>query len=103
MTDENFIHIHTHSHFSLLDGLTSPKDLVKTAKSLGFKSLALTDHGTCGGLYRFQKACKEEGIKPILGMEAYMCKDHLVRDKDEEFFHTILVAKNDVGLKNLMK
>lgn len=102
MTDEKFTHVHTHSYYSLLDGLTSPKELAKRAKELGFKSLALTDHGTCGGLYQFQKACKEQGIKPILGMEAYICKNHLESNKDEKFHHTILLAKNHKGLQNLM-
>lgn len=98
---DKFVHLHVHSHFSLLDGLSSPKDLVKTAKSLGFNSLAITDHGSCGGLFRFQKACKEAGIKPILGVEGYFCDDHT--SKEGKIYHIILLAKNKDGMKNIMR
>ena len=68
----DFVHLHNHSHFSLLDGLSSVEDLVTTAKDLNYKAMALTDHGTCAGLYEFQKECNGAGIKPILGAELYI-------------------------------
>ena len=97
-----FTHLHTHSYYSLLDGLSSPKDLVKCARRMGSKSLALTDHGTCAGLYNFQKACKEEGIKPILGMEGYITADHTVKEKGTSMHHILLLAKNKTGYQNLI-
>jgi len=99
----DFTHLHVHSHYSLLDGLSSPKDLVECAVDLGFKSLALTDHGTCAGLYRFQKACIEKDIKPILGMEAYFTQDHQIKDIEANpTYHLIILAKNKIGYKNLI-
>lgn len=99
----DFVHLHNHSHFSLLDGLSSPEDLVSAAKDLNYKAMALTDHGTCAGLYEFQKECKSAGIKPILGAELYITKDHLYKEKDSRTFHILLLAKNKTGLKNLFK
>lgn len=100
---EKFVHLHNHSCYSLLDGLSSVQDLVDCAKDLGFKSLALTDHGTCAGLFSFQKECMSKGIKPILGMEAYICKDHKFKEKsDSNYNHLILLAKNKIGYKNLI-
>ena len=99
-----FVHLHNHSDFSLLDGLSSPSDLAKCASELGYKSLALTDHGSCGGLLKFQKACHEVGIKPILGMEGYVCKDHTdTSDKKQSSNHIVLLAKNEAGYKNLIR
>jgi len=102
-TEEKFCHLHNHSFFSLLDGLASIDDLVDCASDLGYKSLALTDHGSCAGLYKFQKACKKKGIKPILGMEAYITKDHTIKENRADNYHLILLAKNQVGYKNLIK
>jgi DNA polymerase-3 subunit alpha len=76
--------------------------MVSCASDMGYKSLALTDHGTCAGLFQFQKTCKEKGIKPILGMEAYICSNHTVKDKDDKYYHLILLAKNAVGYNNLI-
>lgn len=97
----DFCHLHNHSYFSLLDGLSSVKDIVSCASNLGYKSLALTDHGTCAGLYQFQKACKEKNIKAILGMEGYICDDHAIKEKGNKNYHIILLAKNEIGYKNL--
>ena len=109
-TKETFVHLHNHSYFSLLDGLASIDDLVETASDLGYKSLALTDHGSCAGLYQFQKACDKKGIKPILGMEAYITDDHSIQEKltigdkkvSPAMYHLVLLAKNTVGYKNLI-
>jgi len=102
MTDQKFCHLHNHSHYSLLDGLSSCEELVDSAVDLGFKSLALTDHGTCGGLYRFDQACRDRDIKPILGMEGYICPDHTVKEKGIRPNHIILLAKNEIGYKNIL-
>ena len=97
-----FIHLHNHSYFSLLDGLSSPDSLAKTASEMGFPGLALTDHGSCGGLLAFQNACREVNIKPILGCEFYATEDHRQQTKDSNTYHLILLAKNEIGIKNLM-
>ncbi len=67
-----FVHLHVHSHYSLLDGLSKPADLVKYAKEQGMKALALTDHGVMYGAIEFYEACQKEGIKPIIGCELYV-------------------------------
>jgi len=102
MTKENFVHLHNHTYYSLLDGLSSPKDMAAEAKKQGFKSLAITDHGTCGGWLNFQRACRSEGIKPILGCELYVSDDMKSRDKNQQIYHITMLAKNEQGLKNLM-
>jgi len=76
--------------------------MVSCAADMGYKSLALTDHGSCAGLYQFQKACKEKGIKPILGMEGYICGNHTLKEKGDQYYHIILIAKNAIGYKNLI-
>jgi DNA polymerase-3 subunit alpha len=81
--------------------MSSIKGMVSCAYDMGYKSLALTDHGTCAGLLQFQKACKEKGIKPILGNEAYICPDIKVQDRNS-IYHLVLLAKNEIGYKNLI-
>jgi DNA-directed DNA polymerase III PolC len=98
-----FCHLHNHSYYSILDGLSSPKQMVDAAVKNGYKSLAITDHGSCGGWYDFQKACKVAGIKPILGNEVYFCPDHTDRDPQAPRYHLVLLAKNYQGVRNLMK
>jgi len=102
----DFVHLHNHSEFSLLDGLQKTKDMVKHAKSLGMKALAITDHGNMYGAIKFYEACKAADIKPIIGCEIYVAKRGL-SDKeagvDKNYNHLILLAENDTGYKNLMK
>ncbi|OAB43250.1 DNA polymerase III subunit alpha [Paenibacillus glacialis] len=102
----SFVHLHVHSEFSLLDGAARITDLVQQAADLGMKSLALTDHGVMYGAVPFYKACKNKGIKPIIGCEAYFTsgsrKERGSR-KDQPIYHLILLAKNEVGYRNLMK
>ena len=102
---DNFVHLHTHSHYSLLDGLSKIPDLVSRAKAMGMKALALTDHGVMYGALEFYKECRRQGIKPIIGMEAYVAPRRLT-DKspgiDTKYNHLLLFAKNEVGYKNLI-
>ncbi|MEG1525593.1 MAG: DNA polymerase III subunit alpha [Clostridia bacterium] len=101
----DFTHLHVHTQYSLLDGAARISDLIVRAKALGQTSLAITDHGVMYGVIDFYKACIKEGIKPILGMEAYVAPRSL-RDhdgmQDREYAHLILLAKNEIGYKNLM-
>ncbi|HAO64859.1 TPA: DNA polymerase III subunit alpha [Candidatus Taylorbacteria bacterium] len=100
-----FSHLHTHSHYSLLNALPKIPDLVKAAKKYGMPALALTDNGNMYATIEFYKECKKEGIKPIIGVDAYMAlrtrKDKESIDKRRS--RIILLAKNDLGYKNLIK
>ncbi|MBM3257063.1 MAG: DNA polymerase III subunit alpha [Candidatus Liptonbacteria bacterium] len=99
-----FVHLHTHSHYSLLDGLAKIEDLVGRAKELEMDALALTDHGVLYGAIEFYKKAKAAGIKPILGVEAYIApKDRRSRDAGEKYYHLILLSENITGWKNLIK
>ncbi len=101
-----FIHLHTHSHYSLLDGLSKIDELVKKAKEYKMNSLALTDHGVMYGVIEFYQQCKKAGIKPIIGMEAYVALNsrHDKQGKaDKDYNHLILLAENNIGYQNLLK
>ena len=102
----NFTHLHVHSEYSLLDGLIKIQDLVNTVKEMGMSSVALTDHGMLYGIYDFWFACKEAGIKPILGVEAFVAfrsRFDKVPKIDDKRYHLVLLAKNLEGYKNLVK
>lgn len=102
----SFVHLHTHSHYSLLDGLGKIDDLVKKAVDYNMPALALTDHGVMYGAVEFYKKAKKAGIKPIIGVEAYVARNgHLNKRPriDERPYHLILLAKNEEGYKNLVK
>jgi DNA polymerase-3 subunit alpha len=129
----DMVHLHNHTDFSLLDGAQRCSDLAKRCKEMGHVAVAQTDHGTMRGFFKFFRACEKAGIKPIYGMEAYLCRDRHKRGLDpseiesatngisgkkqqkeavkdaekqvgvRERFHTCLFAKNDVGLRNLFK
>ena len=102
----DFVHLHNHTEYSLLDGLSKVEKMAKQAKNLGMDSLAITDHGGMYGVIKFYSVCKEIGIKPIIGCEIYITKRSL-RDKeagiDKNYNHLILLAKNNEGYKNLIK
>jgi DNA polymerase III subunit alpha len=102
-----FTHLHVHSHYSLLDGLAKIDDLLDRAKELGMDSLALTDHGVLYGAVEFYMHAKERGIKPIIGCEMYLTPgDHKSKNAtsdDRKRHHLILLVKNEIGYKNLMK
>jgi len=97
-----FVHLHTHSHYSLLDGLAKIDDLVERAKALGMNALALTDHGNLYGAIEFYKKAHAAGIKPIMGIEAYI-EPERTDTKKKNYYHLILLAKNNTGWRNLMK
>ncbi len=100
-----FVHLHVHSHYSLLDGLGKIDELIKRAKELEMEALALTDHGNMHGAIEFYTKCKKAGIKPILGVEAYLAPRGML-DKvpkiDSTAYHQVLLAKDEVGYKNLL-
>ena len=103
---KDFVHLHLHSEYSLLDGACRINTLVKQAKALNMHSLAITDHGVMYGVIDFYKACKKEGIKPILGCEVYTAP-RTYQDKDPKLDadqgHLVLLAKDNKGYQNLMK
>ena len=102
----DYVHLHNHTHHSLLDGLTKIPDLVRTVKELGMEATAITDHGTMSGTIEFYKATQDSGVKPIFGMEAYVAaRSRHDRDpqKDKARYHLIILAMNDQGYRNLMK
>jgi DNA polymerase-3 subunit alpha len=102
----SFVHLHVHSEYSLLDGLSRIPKLVRRAKKLGMPALALTDHGVLFGAIKFYEEAKKVGIKPIIGMEAYLSTRGM-RDRDPKLdsraYHLLLLAENDIGYKNLLK
>ncbi len=106
--ETSFIHLHTHSHYSLLDGLSKLKDLVSIAKKNKMSALAITDHGNMYGAIEFYKLAKKEGIKPIIGVEAYVTAgsrtDRAVEQNGgKRYYHLTLLAKNLQGYKNLIR
>ncbi|MEK7165301.1 MAG: PHP domain-containing protein, partial [Patescibacteria group bacterium] len=102
----DFVHLHVHSEFSLLDGLTRMEDLISTVKELGMDTVALTDHGAMHGTIKFYSQAKAAGIKPIVGVETYMAKRSRFDKQpglDKDQYHLVLLAKNEIGYKNLLK
>ena len=107
----NYVGLHVHTHYSLFDGIATPQEYVDRASKLGMTALAITDHGTLSGHRELYRSAKEKGIKPILGLEGYMCADISdKRDKSERegqqdlvYNHIVLLAKNQKGLENLNK
>jgi len=94
----DFVHLHLHSLYSLLDGAIRIKDLLKTVKAKGMSSVAVTDHGNLHGAVDFYKKAKEAGVKPILGMEAYVAGEKRRFDRNERVGrHLVLLAKNEEG------
>ncbi len=98
-----FTHLHLHTEYSLLDGANKIKPLAKRLKELGMNSVAITDHGNMFGAIEFYKTMKSEGIKPIIGLEAYLHNQEELDDKStKQRYHLCLYAKNEIGYKNLM-
>ena len=107
----NYVGLHVHTHYSLFDGIATPEEYVDRAVELGMPAIAITDHGTLSGHRELHRIAKAKGIKPILGVEGYMCQDRFdTRDKSERdgdldlvYNHIVLLAKNQIGLENLNK
>ncbi len=101
-----FVHLHVHSHYSLLDGLAKIDELIKAAKEDGAEALAITDHGVMYGAIEFYQKCKRADIKPIIGVEGYLAPGSRLDKRtklDEKNYHLLLLAKNLEGYKNLIK
>jgi len=102
----SFAHLHVHTEYSLLDGFSNVNKLVQRAKEMGMNSLAITDHGTMFGVIEFFKAAVDAGVKPLIGVEAYISARRMSdRDpqKDKHSFHLVLLAENDTGYRNLLQ
>ena len=102
----DFVHLHNHTHYSLLDGLTKIPELISFVKEQGMEAVAVTDHGTMSGLVELYKTAKDAGIKPILGLEAYVAaRKRTDRDPahDKQRFHVTLLAMNNKGFENLCR
>ena len=104
---DGFVHLHVHSHYSLLDGANRIKDLVQTAGRLGMDTLALTDHGNLFGAVDFYTTAKKAGLRPILGLEAYISpttrRDRSMGNQKEAAYHLLLLAMNRTGWRNLIR
>jgi DNA polymerase-3 subunit alpha len=103
---QDFVHLHVHTHYSVLDGLTKVPALLDRVKELGMEACAITDHGTMSGAIEFYKAAKERDIKPIIGMETYVAaRKHTDKEAgiDKNNYHLILLAQNYEGYHNLMR
>lgn len=101
-----FAHLHVHSHYSLLDGMSKIDELLDLTKKMGLDALALTDHGVLYGAIEFYTKAKERGIKPIIGCEVYLAprsRNDKVAKVDAKFYHLILLVKNQIGYQNLIK
>src|SRR5438093_3648366 len=107
MSQPSFVHLHCHSHYSLLDGASRVPELVARAKELGMTALALTDHGNLYGAIEFYRECQAAGINPVLGYEAYVSpgkrNEREARRRGDAGYHLTLLAKNLTGFKNLIK
>ena len=96
-----FVHLHTHSEFSQLDGLSTMDEIGAAVTADGQSAVGITDHGTCAGHPALQQMATEFGIKPIFGIEAYFVDDRFAREDQYDYWHLVLYAKDDQGLKNL--
>lgn len=102
----DYVHLHNHTQYSLLDGLTKISPLIDQVKEYGMKSVAMTDHGTLSGVIEFYKTAMEGGVKPVIGIEAYVApRKHTDKEAahDKQYFHLIILAMNNEGYKNLMR
>jgi len=102
-----FCHLHVHTHYSLLDGLTKIDELIQAAKDDGQEAVAITDHGVMYGVIEFYQKCKKAGIKPIIGIEIYLAPksrfDKITKEDEKKNYHLLLLAKDNQGYKNLIK
>src|SRR4051794_37850661 len=107
MSDRSFVHLHCHTHYSLLDGANRVPELVAHVKKLGMNAVSMTDHGNLFGAIEFYKECTAAGVNPIVGDEAYVAPgkrgEREAKRRGEAGFHLTLLAQNAVGFKNLVK
>src|SRR5262245_26379586 len=107
MSQRPFVHLHCHTHYSLLDGASRVPELMERVKSLGMNSVAITDHGNLYGAVEFYREATAAGLNPILGYEAYVAPnartEREAKGRGDAGFHLTLLAKNNIGFKNLMK
>lgn len=106
LAPSDYVHLHNHTHHSLLDGLTKIPELMNTVKEYGMHAVAITDHGTMSGVIEFYKSARDAGIKPIIGIEAYIAaRSRHDRDpaKDKGRYHLTILAMNNQGYQNLMR
>ncbi len=106
LSAKDYVHLHNHSQYSLLDGLTKIPALIDYVIETGMEAVAITDHGTLSGVLEFYKEAAKKDVKPIIGMEAYVASRSMHdRDpvKDKTYYHLIILAMNNVGYGNLMK
>lgn len=103
----SFVHLHTHTEYSLLDGANKITDYVARVKELGMTAAAITDHGAMYGVINFYKECTKQGIRPIIGCEVYVAPDSRFnkdsRQGEDRYYHLVLIAENNTGYSNLMK
>nr|WP_307774756.1 DNA polymerase III subunit alpha [uncultured Cetobacterium sp.] len=99
---KNFVHLHLHTEYSLLDGVGKIEEYIDNAKKLEMKAIAITDHGNMYGAIEFYKKAMDKGVKPIIGLEAYISEFEMEK-KEGRNFHLILLAENNIGYKNLLK
>ena len=102
----SFVHLHVHTEYSLLDGACRIKDLPKVVKTMGQEACAITDHGVMYGVIDFYRACKAEGVKPIIGCEVYVTpkgrsRFEKIHEFDAESRHLVLLCENEEGYRNL--
>ena len=100
-----FVHLHLHTDYSLLDGACDVDKLVSRVSSIGQKAVAMTDHGNIFGAVSFYSAARDKGVKPIIGCELYVCKkdDHRAAPEGDTYNHLLVLAQNDEGYRNLVK
>jgi DNA polymerase-3 subunit alpha len=106
LSTSDYVHLHNHTQYSLLDGLTRVPDLIDFVKDQGMEAVAMTDHGTLSGTIEFYKEAHAKGIRPLIGIETYVAaRRHTDKDpqKDKNRFHLILLAMNHKGYQNLMQ
>ncbi len=102
--EAGFCHLHVHTHYSALDGACKVDDLVKRAVEYGMPALAITDHGVLSGIIQFHQQCRKAGVKPIIGLEAYVVEDRFRKEgQNEERWHLTLLARDAAGYRNLLK
>src|SRR5687768_3737506 len=97
-----FVHLHVHSQYSMLDSALRLDGMVKRAKALQMPALALTDHGNMFGALQFHKACKDAGVRPVLGCEVNLCRDRRA-ERDRESHHLVLLARGQEGYRSLVR